>query len=191
MNKKLNNWLWADVAHKVAVWLICARATHQRWTLRILLAIAPDLMGLTIALEEIYRPSNSILWIFESDDDDCDGENDFSDLLTDVNEIIERAPTPFGKDDFVIVIERRMSLPGDVTNLSIEHVDATLHQRALIDQTVLRGNRWINWKRGNSKQDLLEALAKTIPTMEAPVTLIRAAVIGRSMARLAVRSAEG
>lgn len=191
MNEKLNNWLWADIAHKVAVWLICAGVTRQRWLLRILVAIAPSLVGLAIGLEEMYRPSNSVLWIYEPDEGDDDSEVDYSNLLGDINEIIERAPTPFGMDNFVIVIERRASLPGDANNLSFEYADATLHQRACIGQTVLRGNRWKDWKRGNSKQELLDAFAKTTPTLDASVTLIRAAVMGRSMERLAVRFAEG
>jgi len=182
MNRKLNNWLWTDVTHRIAVWLICAGATRQPWILRTLMVTAPSLIGLAMALEEVYRPSNSITWIFEPKHD-----GDFNELLIEVNEIIERAPTPFGKDNFIIVIERRVSLPDDGVDLSFERVEATLDQRALLEQVVLRGNRWSNWKRGNSKQELLDALAKTIPTMDASVTLIRAAVMGNSMARLAAR----
>ncbi len=185
MNEEWNNRPWTEVAaHWIAVRLIRIGATRRRWSLRLLLAISPDLVGLAMCIEEIYRPSNSLLWILGSNDD---GTSD--DVLAEVNEMIERAPTPFGNDNFIIVVERRASLPddGDGFDLSPDHVEATLEQRALAEEMVLRGNRWINWKRGNSKQELLEILAKAVPTVEASVTLVRAVVMGRSMARLAAR----
>ncbi len=185
MNEELNNRPWTERAtHRIAVWLICIGVTRQRWSLRLLLAIFPDLVGLAMCIEEIYRPDNSLLWVLGPKD-----EGTSNDVIAEVNEMIERAPTPFGNDNFIIVVERRASLPedGDGADLSPEHVEATLDQRVLAETIVLRGNRWKDWKRGNSKQHLLEVLTKAFPTMEASVTLVRAAVMGRSMARLAAR----
>lgn len=184
--KKVNEWLWKNAAQRAAVWMISAGLTRQRWLVRLLLVSMPSLVSLAASLEEIYRPSNSILWIF-----DPKGGDDLDDLLHEINEIVERAPTPFGHDEFVIVIERRASLPDDDDRLSFEQAEATLHQRSLVEQAVLRGNRWHDWKRGDSKQALREQLMKAVPTKSAPVTLIRAAVLGRSIARLAARFAGG
>jgi len=187
MKEEWNNRLWMDVAaHGIAVWLIRIGGTRQRWSLRLLLAIFPDVVGLAMCIEEIYRPGNSLLWILGPNND---GTSD--DVLAEVNEIIERAPTPFGNDNFIIVVERRASLPGDGngSDLTPERVESTLDHRTLVEKMVLRGSRWNNWKRGNSKQELLEVLAKAIPTVETSATLIRAAVMGRSMARLAARVA--
>lgn len=185
MNEEWNNRPWTEiVAHWIAVRLIRIGATRRRWSLQLLLAIFPDLAGLAMCIEEMYRPSNSLLWILGPNDDGTS-----EDVLAEVNEMIERAPTPFGNDNFVIVVERRASLPGDGdgSDLSPEHVETTLDQRALAEKMVLRGNRWKNWKHGHSKQQLLEVLARAFPTVEASVTLVRAAVMGRSMARLAAR----
>lgn len=184
MMKKVNEWLWKNAAHKIAVWMIDAGLMRQRWAVRLLLIIAPSLVSLAAGLEEIYRPSNSILWLFDPKSGD-----DLDDLLHEINEIVERAPVPFGHDEFVIVIERRAPLPGDDEGLSFEQAEATLPRRSLVEQIVLRGNRWRDWKRGNSKQELRGQLIRAVPTKDAPVTLIRAAVLGRSIARLAARFA--
>lgn len=188
MDGKLNNRPWTDVvAHWIAVWLIRIGATRQRWSLRLLLAISPDLVGLAMCLEEIYRTSNMVLWILGPED-----EGTSNDVLMMVDEMIERAPTPFGNDNFVIIVERRAALPGDGdgSDLLQKEVEATLAHRTLIDSMVLRGNRWKDWKHGDSKQRLLEMLDKAFPSVEASVTLIRAAVMGHSMARLAARLSE-
>ncbi len=190
MSEKLNNRPLTDIAaHRIAIWLIRMGATQKRWFLRLLLTLAPELLGLAMCLEEIYRPSNSLLWILESEDDN-DDDNDFNGVLAEVNEMIERVSTPVGNDNFIIVIERRASLPADGNCLSFERVDATLHQRTIVQDFVLRGNRWKDWKHGNSKQELLELIARAIPIKETPVTLIRAAVMGHSMARLIARLSE-
>jgi hypothetical protein len=91
MSEKLNNRPLADIAaHRIAIWLIRMGATQKRWFLRLLLTLAPDLLGLAMCLEELYRPSNSLLWILESEDDD-DDDNEFSRVLAEINEMIERA----------------------------------------------------------------------------------------------------
>ncbi len=185
MNEELNNKPWTErAAHQIAVWLIRIGAMRQRWSLRLLLARFPDLVGLAMCLEEIYRTSNIVLWILGPED-----EGTSNDVLRMVDEMIERAPTPFGNDNFIIVVERRRSLPGDGdgSELLQQEVESTLAHRALADSMVLRGNRWKDWKHGDSKQRLLGMLDNAFPSVEASVTLIRAAVLGRSFARLAAR----
>ncbi len=185
MDEKLNGRPWVNLAsHQIALWLSQVGFTRKRWSLRFLLTVLPDLLETAMCLEEIYRTSNIVLWILGPED-----EGTSNDVLIMVDEMIERAPTPFGNDNFVIIVERRASLPGDGngSDLLQQDVEATLAHRALADSMVLRGNRWKDWKHGDSKQRLLEMLNKAFPTMEASVTLIRAAVLGRSFARLAAR----
>ncbi|MBN2116327.1 MAG: hypothetical protein JW730_07145 [Anaerolineales bacterium] len=185
MDEKLNSRPLADVSsHQIALWLSQMGFTRKRWSLRFLLAVFPDLLETALCLEEIYRTSNMVLWILEPED-----EGTSNDVLMMVDEMIERAPTPFGNDNFVIIVERRLSLPGDGdgSELLQQEVESTLAHRALADSMVLRGNRWKDWKHGDSKQRLLEMLDKAFPSVEASVTLIRAAVLGRSFARLAAR----
>ncbi len=185
MDEKLNGRPLVDVSsHRIALWVSQMGFTRKRWSLRFLLAGFPDLLETTLCLEEIYRTSNIVLWILGPED-----EGTANDVLIMVDEMIERAPTPFGNDNFVIIVERRLSLPGDGdgSELLQQEVESTLAHRALADSIVLRGNRWKDWKHGDSKQRLLEMLDKASPTVDASVTLIRAAVLGRSFARLAAR----
>jgi hypothetical protein len=64
----------------------------------------PQTGGVGTCIEEVYRPSNGLLWILGPNDGTSD------DVLAEVNEMIERAPTPFGNFNFIIVVERRASL---------------------------------------------------------------------------------
>lgn len=185
MDEKLNGRPLVDVsAHRIALWLSQMGFTRKRWSLRFLLAIFPDLLETALCLEEIYRTSNIVLWILGPEE-----EGTSNDVLMMIDEMIERAPTPFGNDNFIIIVERRLSLPGDGdgSKLLQQEIESTLAYRALADSIVLRGNRWRDWKHGDSKQQLLETLDKAFPSVEASVTLIRAAVLGRSLARLAAR----
>ncbi len=185
MDEKLNDRPWVDlVSHQLALWLSQMGFTQNRWSLCFLLAVFPDLLETALCLEEIYRTSNILLWILGTED-----EGTSTDVLMMIDEMIERAPTPFGNDNFIIIVERRLSLPGDGdgSELLQQEVESTLAHRALDDSTVLRGNRWKDWKHGDSKQRLLGMLDKAFPSVEASVTVIRAAVLGRSFARLAAR----
>ena len=174
-------------AQAAAVFLVNIGVTRHRSSHNALMMVASSLVGLADALEEICRPGNRIVWVFMN----C-CQNDFDDLMAEINDGIERASAPMGFDRFVIVVERRASLPDDSPDISFERADATCEKRALVGPVrVLRGDRWCDWKRGNSKQELRAMLAEAIPVKEAPITIIRAAVLGHVAAVLAARFAEG
>lgn len=187
MTKDMNVNLKVKIEHSLALWLLRRGVTQRRWMWNTVYAFMPSLAALAAGLSEVYRPGNSIIWYYSPDDevDDLDG------LLAEVDSIIQRAPTPFGNDNFVVVIERRSAQCGDETGLTFERAEETLDQHPVVQVRDMHGNRWQDWKRGDAKQVLSEMLKAAIPTPEMPITLIRAAVMGRSLVRLAARFSEG
>ncbi len=171
------------IEHGLALWLLRRGVTQRRWMWNTVYAFAPSLAALAAGLAEVYRPGNSIIWYYSPDDED----DDLDGLLDMISERINRAPAPFGCDNFVVSVEQLSAISGDPTEMTFERADATLESRRVVRTWELHGNRWKDWKKGNSNQELLAALHQAVPTPGSPVTLIRAAVLGTSFARLCAR----
>ncbi len=157
---------------------------ERRWLWRAVRSISPDLAWLTAALYGVYRKANMIFWTYDLDDDDPGS------LMPMVSENIDRAPTPLGLDRFVISVEQLASIEGDPAGMTYERADATLESRRVVRSWKLRGDRWRDWKRGSTKEELMTILQLAVPTPEAPITLIRAAVLGAAFARIHARFGE-
>jgi len=176
----MNVNLKVKIAHNLALWLLRRGVTQRRWMWNAVYAFMPSLAALAAGLSEVYRPGNSIIWYYSPDDED----DDLDGLLNMISERIDRAPAPFGCDNFVVGLELLSAIPNDPAEMTFERADATLESRHVVRAWELQGNRWKNWKNGSSKQELLTILQQAVPTPESPVTLIRAAVLGASFARL-------
>ncbi len=145
--------------------------------------LMPALVCLAVTLEELHRPSNGFFWYYgpQEPEDDLDG------MVADVSEIINRARTPLGQDDYIILVLRLEALPGDEAGLTPERIEDTLVRRRAVENCKLTGNRWAKWKNGDGRQELLSVLQGAAPTPLAPVTMIQAAVLGMISERLYAR----
>jgi len=173
--------LMTKMEHKLALRLVVLGATDRRWLWNALCSLSPNLAWLTAALSEIYHENNMIYWTYDPDDNDTSG------VMEAIAENIDRAPTPLGVDRFVVLVQQLTALPQESGEISLERAAASIKYRCVIRSWDLRGDRWHDWKKGSSKQELLAILQQAVPTPEAPVTLVRAAVLGAAFARIQAR----
>ncbi len=172
----IDEWLWRQVTYPLAVTLVNRGITRRRRTLRWLCGQWPMLGTAVLMLAEIARPSNSIVWVWDDEAPDIDG------LLSDVAEMINRAPAPLGFDDYKVIVERLGRLPDDEDRLDLDRAEVTLTQRPVLAMQQATGDRWYDWKRGTGKQDVRALLAQAVPRPEAPMTLVRVVVTGSALA---------
>jgi|GEM_PF-2969034 len=183
------------VMHHLAYWAIKLGMTRNYTAYRLLATIAPGLLELALCLEEIYHPSNAIYWYWYNEDGDGDEQGDdqnAAEIFELVDENICRAGTPYGNDNFAVVVERYSSHPEDDERLPVLDLDnnvdydwllRTMQERKLLVRKDLRGNRWKDWKRGVAREMVKELLRECQPTQEYPVVIVRSAVFGHAAER--------
>jgi len=174
---------WEHIKQYLAVLGVNAGLTRNRYALLLLARLWPEFADLMVALEELYLPRNSILWYFAEGDQDVEGVFEL------VDQNIDRAATPLGNDNFVIVVERYSALPEE-RKLDLDQqddldwLDNSIPMRKLVHRGDLHGNRWKDWKRGNAKEQARELLRNAAPAAQYPLTIVRAAVLGHANERL-------
>ena len=179
--EKIKTWVWQRVANPLAVWLAKRGLTKSRLGWRVIYAISPNLAGLTALLTEASAPHNTLYWWYGAPEEE-NSTDELTGLLEQVSEVINRAPTPFGMDDYKVFLARLGALPGDGKGLTWEQVDSTLEQRPTKTVQLVEGNRWHDWKHGNGEQEVRAALEQCRPQPDLPVTIIQVAVVGSSVA---------
>lgn len=172
---------------RVAAVLLNMGVTRRRIWFNVFYFLLPGLIRLALTLEELYRPSNGVFWYY----DPTEPDNHLEPMLEDVSEIINRAPTPLGQDDYIILVLQFASMPGDEDGLTGDGIEASLPLRRVLSDKKLSGNRWKDWKQGKGKDELRQVLNNLVPTSDAPVVMVQAAVIGAVFHRLHARFAEG
>lgn len=179
------------VMHHLAYWAIKLGMTRNFTAYRLLALAAPGLLELALCLEEIYHPGNAIYWYWYDADGDDDDQN-AEEIFELVDENICRAGTPYGNDNFAVVVEQYSPHPEDDERLHNLDPDSdqdydwllrTMRQRKLLVRKDLRGNRWKDWKRGIAREVVRELLRECQPTQEYPVVIVRSAVFGHAAER--------
>ncbi len=144
----------------------------------------PALAG-AVALLTASDATCPIYWVWEGENADGDDAT-VDDILADVDEMINRAATPLGGDDYAVFVDRLGPLPGGEKGVRVmfPEFEETLRRRPILESHVLTGNRWRDWKRGDGKERLRQVLEGTQPTPDAPVTVILPVVEGAVMAHI-------
>jgi hypothetical protein len=153
------------------------------WAWQILYRVSPALAGLVALMAAAEKPGSTFVWCWPGP---ADRNHDLDDLLADIGELIERAPSPGGLDTYWIETERLGPMASDGDGVNHEHVDATLQERATLASRCIKGDRYYNWKRGPGRDNARDLLAWAMPTAELPVTIVRVTTGGG-----AVRGAVG
>ena len=172
--------------------LIRLGINRKNWFWRSIQAISPRLAGLCILIDDSQRPENNLLWYWDDTAPDI-GDTIAKEILSDIIEMITRAPVPFGGDDFLIMIRQFGGVLDQDDCFSLnryEELKKFLKAHPLIRAWNLRGNRWIDWMKGEAKERLYDVLLKAAPTRVSPLTLIGVVIVGRAVAR-AVLSPQG
>jgi hypothetical protein len=180
---KFREWLWERVEYPLAIGLIKIGADQKIWLWNLVYSISPAIAGTVILLADTFKSRHGMDWIL-GDGQPNEQADVPAEIISDVSEMINRAPTPFGNDNYWICISRLGALPGDVEGMSFQRLDATRDERSLVSFHLLRGNRWRDWKNGAGPQAAYDLLEQTRPVTEAPVTVIQVGVTGRAIASL-------
>jgi hypothetical protein len=186
----LRSWMWKRVAHPLAAYALRLGVTRRQAVFNTMCLFFPKIVQLAVALEELRRPESILLWIHESAA--AGGEDaGVEDLLADVAERIDRAGTPLGGDNYIILVVRLGALPSDPATLAEDAVEDSLDLRPVLQVRKLSGNRWMDWKKGEGKGVLRQILQEMTPIEDAPVVVIQSAVIGAAYSRLYSRFTKG
>src|SRR5262245_41743790 len=100
--KRLNAAVWPRVATPLAQWPTRLGVSRHPRALQVIYALSQSLTGLILWLEESGRACNQIVLYWEGNA----GATDFEDVMNDIAELIERAPSPLGIDDYSIAFYR-------------------------------------------------------------------------------------
>jgi hypothetical protein len=181
---------WEAIEWRLNCWLvrglICLGVNRNPRAMVRVYRVSPALMGLILFVSESGRASNQIHLYW----DGSETPTDFDDLMNDIAELIEHAPTPMGADDYSVGIYRLARLPGDEAWLDEARLEATLRQRKIIASWRVWGDRYYDWKRREGKANVRALLEEADPTPGCPVTIIEVICTGRAIART-VREFEG
>ncbi len=182
-------WLYGVIGLRLARWLAASGLGARPWAWKLIARIWPALAS-AVALIAAFENTRPIYWVWDGDEE---SGADVDEILADVSEMINRAPTPLGGDDYIVFVRRLGPLPGEENGARVEFpaFEETLVQREIVARWTLAGNRWRDWKRGNGKERLRRVLEEAQPTRDAPVTIIAAAVEGAVMANIFLRMKKG
>jgi len=185
MNANLKILFWNQFFIPMASFLVRLGVTRRSWLWEIVHSISPRMAGFCAILEDSMLPSNTLLWYWS----EGESEQDLASVeatMEDINEMVNRAPVPFGGDDFIIMVRKYGALPDEKITYNFEHaedVNQFLKKHPLIGAWNHRGNRWRDWKRGDAKKQLFNTLTKAEPNRKEPLTMIGVVIIGRGVAR--------
>jgi hypothetical protein len=151
-------------------------------TLRLLFRFWPNEVLARAMYSDAMHPKNvPVVWGYPVGDVDAEIE----DLVDAVGEKIERAPAPYGGDDYVLVITGFSNIEGENFDGTLdEEIDLRIGDRKAIAHFAMRGNRYDHWKKGEGKDSLRSALKKIVPSVNAPVLIIAVGFEGRALARV-------
>jgi hypothetical protein len=185
MKTKLKGCLWIHIFVPLAILLVRIGITRSRWLWQVVHFFSPRMAGFCIIMEDSILPENTLLWYWQEGDPEDDLES-VEATLADIDEMINRAPVPFGGDEFIIMIRKYGSLPEEKHLYNFEYnedVERFLNNHSLAGAWNHRGNRWRDWKRGEAKMHLFDTLIKAEPNSIEPLTIIGVVIIGRGVAR--------
>lgn len=164
---------------QIAVWLAWHGAGRNRLMWRLVYTVSPALAGLVSIMSAAMEPDNIEIWWYSPDDNGDSLESVFSS----VDEMISRAATPLGLDNYHVFFASFLAIPGDERGMTGDRADDTLDRRPARAVYHCEGVRWNDWKCGDGKEAVRAAIQKFRPTAEAPVTQIQVAVTGDAIAR--------
>ncbi len=178
-------WLYDTIGLRLARWLAASGLGTRPRAWKLIARVWPALAS-AVALMAAFETTRPIYWVWDGDEENG---ADVNEILADVSEMVNRAPTPLGGDDYVVFVRRLGPLPGEEEDVQVEFpaFEETLTQREIVARWTLAGNRWRDWKRGNGKERLRRVLEAARPTRDAPVTVIAAAVEGAVMANILLK----
>jgi len=185
----MKRWFWQRVAYRLADGLVRLGVTRRQGLWKSVYLLSPRLAGMCALFEDSTRPENTLFWSWEQGDQEHDAES-VDGLLAEISTMIERAPVPLGGDDYLIFVRQYKALPGETRGVSLADMDLaeeTVPLRQLQYACNLHGNRWRDWKGGEGRTRLREALTRAEPTSQAPLAMIGVVVTGRASARVAMQ----
>ena len=173
-----------EILYRLALLLTWLGFTRRRWMWEMLEAVAPTFAGALVIMEQMSQPSEHLLWLWPGPGHEVSDE-EISGLVSAVSEVVNRAPTPMGGDEYLISIGRYGPLPGEEQGVdpSAPGLLRSLERRALAEKGSLTGSRWHDWKRGQGKEELRQALREMAPNAETPVVVVHAVVAGALVAQ--------
>lgn len=186
---RIERWFWDGPAYRLAGLLIRLGVNRSRRLWLTVRRLSQELAGLCLLMEDPLLPGNTIYWAWQQGDPEGEDES-VDELLDGIATKIERAPVPFGGDDYLIMLRQFAALPGEEQGVSLSDlrpVKRTLRGRRLAFAANLTGNRWSDWKRGDGRAALRGVLLRSAPTPCAPLTMIGIIVLGRAVGRALLR----
>jgi len=175
LKERIDEWVWQRTTHPLAVMLVNSGIARRPRMLGWLCKVSPLLGVAVMMLGEMVRPDNVIVCYWNG----C--EDDVEDVLADISEMINRAPSPMGHDEYKIVVERMSRLPDDAPHRDWDWIDNSIPRRRVLEARQVFGDRWYDWKRGSGRQQARDALEQCLPCFDMPVMLVRMAVSGAAL----------
>lgn len=155
------------------------------FVLRFLFRFWPDEVIARAMYNDAMDPKNApVVWGYPVGDVTAE----IDDLVEAVGEMIERAPSPYGGDNYVLMITSFSEIPGENFDGTLdEEIDLRLDERKAAAHFTMRGNRYKHWKKGDGKIALKSALEKIAPDVKSPVLKIAVGFEGRALANIISR----
>jgi len=179
VKKEMMKFMKRLTREQIAVWLAQYGAGRNRLMWRLVYAVSPALAGLVSIMAAGMDPDNVEIWWYSPEDNGDSLES----IFISVDEMITRAATPFGLDNYHVFFASLRAIPGDENGMTGDRAEDTLDKRPARTVYHCEGIRWNDWKRGNGKDVVRAALRDFRPTPEAPITKIQVAVTGNAVAR--------
>jgi hypothetical protein len=120
--------------------------------------------------------STVFLWSWDGPDDYA---GDVDELLDDIDEVVRRAPSPLGADEFFIRVATYGGRPQDV-----DGVETTHEGRQVLSSQSLFIDRYHDWRRGDAKERLLDVLRESVPRPTAPLMAVGIFPFGEALAAM-------
>jgi hypothetical protein len=185
VDKKVNYWMRRYITVPLVNILLRLGTTRKAWIWKTVYTFSPYLAGFCTLMEDSQKPENILLWYWQEGDPEEDTES-VELTLSDIDEMIRRAPVPLGGDDFLIMIRQFGVLYRDNYRYDFsrnDDIERFLKSHPLVGAWDLPGNRWKDWKKGPAKKRLRNILILAEPKRLAPLTMICVIVVGRAVAR--------